>query len=371
MWPNPTPPDVAQLQQKAEKLRRLVGYMEEREPEISRTQGSWAVTQSWSIVKAVFEAVKRAQVDWAFLAVLQSYEMDARDRKVIERASMLLSRRSKKRAPVDRAVNEFLKTLVEYRLFSRTLDKVIASGRLHTGGPGSGKFTLINAGGFSSRVMDGVVARVAEASRLLGAKGLDRVLYGDVHVTNTVRRSARTMAFYVLNEDSLFIRANVPSATHDYGVDAVVHELAHRLHYKFLRPEMGPPGLQLKAQHFLPQSIADKALFDIYRRLNTQEITQATSSLPKSGETFEHKGEIYKVLAWVPTRGGGKIELMGPKGPAHVSLSGYHAITGGNSVFVSHYAKTSYQENFAEMVRAYCRDALPADQVRMLRGVLG
>lgn len=357
-------------------LRRLVTYLEEREPEISEAEKSpksrpWAVTQSWSIVKAVFMTVKRNEIDEAFRSLLQSYDMGTRDRKIVERAAMTLSRRSKKRATVDKAVADFRRVLHEYREYAGALERVIASGKLHTGGPGSGEFTLINTGGFSSAVMDGVVQRVAEASQLLGAKGLDRILYGDINVTNTIYRSARVYAFYVRTDDTLFVRANIPKATHEDGVNAVIHELAHRLHFKFLRPELGPPNLKLSLSVFLPGSTADKAIFDIYQRLSTQEMSSAVESLPKSGSTFEHKGATYKILGWRRSRGGGVLDLLGPSGPASVSLAGYHQIVGKPSVFVSPYAKKAYQENFAEMVRAYCRNTLPADQVRMLRNVIG
>lgn len=369
LWPNPVDPDLAFLHARAAELRQLIEHFSQQRAEIIRLgeDDYWARVNAAANVKALFHIAKRHRIDDAFLFVLQSFDMVPRDRKVIEKAAMLLSR-SHKRAPAPaQAVVTYLKTLLEYELYSRTLDRVLDSGRLHQGGPTSGTFTLINAGGFSTKVMDSVVARVADASKLLSAKGLDRVLYGDVHVVNTIRRSARVLAFYTVNDDGLFIRANVPKASHDSGVDAVVHELAHRLHFKFLRQEMNP-GQSFPSILWAPNSAADRALFDVYQRLKTKDVQKILDYEPVVGDTVESKGVTFEVVG----RKGQQILFRGPEGiKARLPIEAYMQMKGEPSVFISPYARTAYQENFAEMVRAYCRDALPADQVQMLRGVIG
>lgn len=390
MWSNPTAPDLRKLHEQAFELRRLVEYISRQENEIVAAANSpglapthslgnipvpayrWGQAHAAALVQAAWEVSVRYRLGDAFTALLQSYDLKPGDRRVVERAAMQFTKTRRARVSSGKAVSAYVKVVKDYRQYSEAFDRTLFEGKLHEGGPTAGTFTLINAGGFSSKVMEGVVQRVAEAAQRLGAKGLDRILYGDIHVTNTIRRSARVLAFYVVEDDALFVRANIPRLSQDAAVEAITHELAHRLHFKFLRAEKNP-GVKFPAALWAPTSSADRALFNIYEKLRLKEAELLRTAVPERGEKIESRGRVFEVVGWRPGRKGTVVQLRGPGGvPASVPLESYLHFKGKTpGVFVSDYARTAYQENFAEMVSAYCADKLPADQVAMLRGVIG
>ena len=319
--------------------------------------------QAGTAVKVAFHFVKRHGLELLFLGLIQQYQMDAKERKIIERASKTFAKGSLRRIRPEKAVEAYLTTLKEYRLFLETAKSVLARGQKHNEESGTtfkaGPFTLINAGGFSDKVMEDVAQVVTKAAQQLTSKGLGKVCYGTIQATNTVGRSTRILAFYLVNKDEMFVRANL-KGKQGPAITSIVHELGHRLHYKFLRSK-------------------DTQIQAIYRRIGDKnderlrELSKDKSKLPQPGETIVEGKKTYRVLGvelndrWEQVV---RLELIDdPRQKARITLKGWFS-NKGESEYVSPYAATSYSENFAEMVAHYCQGTLPNDQVEMLESVL-
>lgn len=227
----------------------------------------------------------------------------------------------------------------------------------------AGPFVVVNTGGFSAEVMAEVKSVVEKATHLLQAKGLGRVCYGDILITNTITSKANILAFYLVDKDEMFIRANLKGRLHE-AVRTVIHELAHRLHFKFLKSK-------------------DIDIRRLYQQLTWSDDELIRSVVynkeyhPKPGDTIEAKGKVYEVTG-ISYRGTRPIvDLVNQKDrtkKADVSLEAWLKIKGtypkSDKGFVTQYAKKNHEENFAEMVAAYCLDQLPESQVASLEAIL-
>lgn len=93
---------------------------------------------------------------------------------------------------------------------------------------------------------------------------------------------------------------------------------------------------------------------------------------------MQSKGKTYEVVRTVYD----KVHLVRQDDPRHTAtlpllnwIEMKSGLTTGldltpDSAFITGYAKTSYKENFAEMVAFYCLGQLPDAQVKMLEAVL-
>lgn len=283
--------------------------------------------------------------------LLQTFQASATDRKVLEAASASFS---KSRIVLQRGkeVETAHKLIRGWRNFATVARRVLEAGVVHEEGSWTaGSFNLINTGGFPDKAMQDVVKIVEKADRLLRSKGLGKVCYGDVHITNTVRKSTRVLAFYAINTDDLFIRANL-KGKQGPALQSVVHELAHRLHFKFLKSK-------------------NAEINQIYYKLSGQErdAIQDKENWPSPGDEFTEGRRTFIVDQVVYPN----VLLHKKDDPLkkfRAPLSSWVTTKSGASAFVTPYAKTSAQENFAEMVAFYCEDMLPDDQVQMLKQVL-
>jgi len=315
-------------------------------------------------VTAAFHHVKKHGIELLFYGLIQHYDMSTKDRKVIERASKNFGKGSIRRPRTEKAVALFKSTIKEYRLILETAQRVLRSGRLHTE-EGSetvleaGPFMLINAGGFDAKTMGTVQKVVEQAAKKLKAKGLGKVCYGSIQVTNTIRRSTRILAFYLVNKDQMFVRANLKGALGP-AVMSVTHELGHRLHYKFLKSK-------------------DQQIQDIYERIAGEDEAQIEALLrdksqyPQPGEVISEGRRKYVVTGVVmdPRRLEMAVQLERQDNGQKASLPLKNWLKNkGGGAFVSPYAATVYDENFAEMVAHYCEGLLPDDQVEMLKEVI-
>lgn len=320
-------------------------------------------------VKSVFGAAQRHGGGHLFIGILREYAMGDADRKVIERAAKTFSKRQMNRVPPEKAVATFLKTLAEYRLFGDTAHRILAEGKKHDSGGETvhetGSFRLINAGGFGPAVMAEVAKVVEKSEKLMRRKGLGRACYGDVHVTNTVHRSTRVLAFYLINDDTLYIRANL-KGKQGPAVQSMVHELGHRLQFKFLQGKTR----DIKAIY---QTLARK------RGDARHQLIMDRSKWPKPGDEYVEKGETWIIdLVDLSSRSELKVVFHNRAEPnvrARISLEAFMLkkhpeLESEASVFVTAYAMKDADENFAEMVAFYCEDLLPDDQVEMLEAIL-
>jgi hypothetical protein len=169
------------------------------------------------------------------------------------------------------------------------------------------------------------------------------------------------LAFYLIGNDELFIRANVKADIDT--VRTVIHELGHRYEMKDMASKK-------------------RDIDHLYYILSNQERDDfggMEKYAPKPGEKMTtKKGETYVVMGTeLYSRGGPKVHLMlesDRKSGATISLEGWIATTQGMDKirdlegkpdykgFVTNYAKKNASENFAEMFSFYCLGKLPALQ---------
>lgn len=321
------------------------------------------------ILKSTFEVMLRVGAGLVFLEVLREYEMPTSDRKVIERAAKTFS---KTRIVVKRekAPEVWSDLLYEYETAIETAFSVLQKNERHKDEGSSttlkaGSFQLINTGGFSDAVMKECAKVVAMSEKRLREKGLGKVCYGDVHVTNTVHRSTRTLAFYLINDDSLYVRANLKGKIGP-AVMSVEHELGHRLQFKFLQSKKREinaiyTAIKNKRGDVLGGLISDK------------------SRWPQAGDTYLYKGETFLFdKVDLSQRAELKVLFRHPEMSSKLSMpligylfEKYPEMKDEALVFVSNYAATDPDENFAEMIAFLCEDRLPADQEQMLKEVIG
>lgn len=102
------------------------------------------------------------------------------------------------------------------------------------------------------------------------------------------------------------------------------------------------------------------------------------SRWPKEGETYIHKGETF-VFDRVSLSNRNQLEalfkLPGSRFSLRIPLSGYisekdPAAVAASQTYVTGYAATEPDENFAEMIAFYCEDKLPAAQEPLLTAIL-
>lgn len=311
-----------------------------------------------------------------FLAILQQYALPPALRKKVEMAARTYSktRHTVRRKPPGQDfeyIGDFEKLLKVLRLHVDVAKDALAKGKEHAEGGDDagaatkvnvGSFTLVNTGGFTSKMMETVADVVKKAADAIRTSGLGKVLYGDILVTNTIMKDPKVLAFYMTANDEMFIRANVKANINT--VQTVLHELGHRYQFKFLNDK---PGVNR-----------------LYRLVAGQENDrerdlQKAMKAPEVGETIVIKGDLYRVRRVTWDRGGEKVVLEDPNNPrggyASISLEGYLSHKGlapdrtrnfdeapNYKGFVTNYAKTDPDENFAEMFAFYCLGRLPVMQ---------
>jgi len=303
-----------------------------------------------------------------FLSILQTMALPTALRKKVEMAIRVYLKqpsrpRIKSQPGVSRAIQQidvYLKFMEGVHGHLDLAKKAIAQGKEHAEeGPTAtkvrvGSFTLVNTGGFDAKTMADVVEVMKKAETLLQSSGVGQVCYGEVQVTNTIHK-ANVLAFYLIANDELFVRANIKSTTD--SLRTVLHELGHRYEHKFL------PGKKRDVEH-------------LYYLISGQERDhQKKQDKPPPGEIWvSPKGKKYRVTGYLPGRAGLQVLMTQEDEPtmqARISLEGYLAAKGQNrnvdeepdyKGFVTDYAKESPAENFAEMFAYYCQGRLPVLQ---------
>lgn len=342
-------------------FEKIVDHLKTKESKVMNS-GPYGVAEASVAVKVAFEGVKKFGAAPLFLEILRQYKMAPKDRKVMETAAKTFAKGSV-RVQRSKAIETYVKMLKAYTLFLEVAQRVVAKGTLHTDSDTTltaGPFTLINTGGFDAKQMEVAQKVVIQAAKALQSKGLGKVCYGDIQITNSIDNSTRTLAFYLIGKDEMYVRANL-KGKQGPAVTSVIHELGHRLHYKYLKSK-------------------DAELKEIYRSIKNQENAQLKEYLqdksqhPKPGETIKEGRTTYVVTGlgynrrtYEPT-----VELENEKDPnrkASLPLKAWFQNKGHAMAFVSNYASTTYEENFAEMIAFYCEGLLPDDQVAMLKGL--
>ena len=301
-----------------------------------------------------------------FLALLQQYELSGNLRKVIEQSAKFWAKIRVQRAAKGKEVETYKKHLALYRSQLEAAKAALKSPVRGQGGEIDptlkvGPFRVINTGEFPPETMETISKVVEKAHHLLTSKGLGKVCYGDVLVSNTLARP-NVLAFYLTDKDEFFIRANLKGKETN-AVQTLIHELAHRLQFKFMKSK-------------------EAEIKSIYTKLTWKERDRDRAVLsdpalkPQPGETLPYKGEtlvVTKVVydtvhLTIPDEPNSKLSMplrtwLKVKG---IDTSNH----GGGSSFITPYAATNFEENFAEMVSYYCLGKLPRDQEEMLEAIL-
>jgi len=314
-------------------------------------------------VQAMYPTMWRAGGSKVFLALLQQYSFsDRRLRSRVEQGAKFYGKtRSRKPRPAQ-SVAVFDKAFTQYLEHLETIRDALKKGVPH-GAEGAaqakipaGPFTLVNTGGFDDKTMDLVAKLAVKAAGLLKQHGYGRAVYGDIHISNTVGRSSKVLAFYSVNTDEMFVRANL-KGKFDSALHTILHELGHR-YEKF---------------------VAANDIRAIYRRLSNQTSDQRRSSdlkYPKEGETAVERGKTFVVSGTEYTGRGVRVNLRLQDDATkqfHTTIDGWYAMTGQVSpagAFISKYARTDPSENFAEMVAHHCLGTLPQEQVELLEAII-
>jgi hypothetical protein len=307
--------------------------------------------------------VNRAMGDVAhdlFLAILQQYTLPKEIRRKVEAQAKVWTRKTPLKFK-GRYSEVYQMTSNVVTSAYEVAKEALASGTPISGSDAetpAGSFKLVNTGGFPPKVMEGVAAAVEKAERLLRAKGFGKVCYGEVYVTKTIKGSA--LAFYVMAQDALFVRANFRNPVD--LVYNIVHELAHRLDFKFLTGKKQEirqlyNNLAFKAKFFRPDVESPEPGTEV--TVNNKPFVVDRVQRPK---VYIRKPEDDPS---VPSK-------------SYLTLDAYARIKAqaegkppfGDDGFVTEYAAKNEHENFAEMVTHYCLGKLQPSLVEKLEAIV-
>ncbi len=175
----------------------------------------------------------------------------------------------------------------------------------------------------------------------------------------------------------MFVRANVKGLETE-AVITVIHELAHRYDYKFLKNDAKLTTLYRSIKS------SDRA-----EKRDFRESAHEAAPMPKPGDRMAFgKQGLFEVTHLSSPRGTFLVHLRrvdplgvakgGPASATHrVTLDKWMKIKAADvglkkkQVFVTKYAETSPRENFAEMLAFYCTGRLSPQQTELLGQAVG
>lgn len=325
--------------------------------------------------KTSLASLQRIGVQNIFLGLLQQYDLPSDVRKKVEACSRFYE---KTRFASPKNLEEGIKAFKKlFNLYTEHLAIAKdAFGKATVRGVDAptvlraGLFRVVNTGGFDETTMTNCAKVLEKATHLLAKKGLGKVCYGDALISNTLTKGS-VLAFYHTSSDEFFVRANL-KGKEGAALQTVIHELAHRLYFKFLQSN----HRDIARIYQVIKSKVDQSTSDL-----EFEIRKNPDLSPKPGDTVVEKGKTYVVerIGYGGSRSGYQVTLHredDPSSKASISLKGWALLKGikpeskPGSGFITPYAGKNDEENFAEMVAFYCMDELPQDQVEMLEKVL-
>jgi hypothetical protein len=366
--------DVSALEGHIPRLIEMVQAM--------REGTNWAYNRDNALMdlrlfpQIVFTRLVRAGARDLFLALLQQYDMPAPIRKKVEKAAQFWAKAKQNRTKdggFEKAVEKYRALMKSFRDQLAAAKEVLAKGRLHIeaqeAGEGTkilnaGSFRVVNTGGFSEEVMKNCAEAMLDAQKKLQSKGLAKVCYGDVLVSNRVSKS-NVLAFYLPSKDEFFVRADLQSSKST--LEVVLHELGHRYHLKFAKQKDSEIH-NLYARFLGNKKQGERELID--------EVMADPERALKPGDTVEfnnHGVFVVDRIAYKDFRSGYVIHMHPQDDPtrgAQYPLSAWVAFKKfklKNSVggFITNYASKNHEEMFAEMFAFYCLDQLPDAQVEL------
>lgn len=310
-----------------------------------------------------------------FLSLLQQYEMPPAIRKKVEKAVQFWSKARQKRTnTLEESIEVFTKVMSTYEGQIQTAKAALAQGKLRSTEEegakvlNAGPFKVVNTGDFSQESMSIAASIVKEAAERLQRKGLSEVCYGEMHLSNRLK-GARNLAFYHIASDEMFIRGDL-NRNDNEALKTVLHELGHRYYYKFVKGEAAVHNIYSRLKGVasaLKSQLIDEVMGDPQKRPNPGDLYTG-NKITWVVDRVSYKGR----------KSGYQIHLHNQADPTKtgmLSLESWirakkYKLDNAPSDFVTTYAGTSPEENFAEMFAYYCLDKLPADQVEMIKATL-
>jgi AcrR family transcriptional regulator len=314
-------------------------------------------------VGKVMDRIHGVGVSSLFLAILQQYALPAALRKKVEAGAKFFAKTRLRKPSEEDALDAFEQMLATLREYLAIARQAVQEGKpFSSGGSGgthefrkAGPFRLVNTGGFDDPTMDEVVKVVEAAWHLMSSKGLTQVGYGDILVSNTLAKST-VLAFYLIGKDEMFVRANL-KGEEKTAVRTIVHELGHRLEFKFLTSKKA----------------AINTMYLLYKMRHRENVVRDPSiPAPEAGMDLKVGRTVWKVqkvdhvLVYL-------VASDNPKKTGTMSIDAWYKAHGAPTAggkFVTQYAKKDASENFAEMVAEYCLGKLNPEQTEDLEKIL-
>lgn len=306
----------------------------------------WAILQQLSLPPPLLKKVQAATKYWS-----------KSDLKFPKAKEKWMPRNGEKVLAYKKLLNEFHSQI-------DTAELALAKGKAHseegsTTKRPAGPFTVINTGGFSDEIVEKAIKSVEVSAKMMQGIGLSKVCYGDVLISNTLTSRTSVAAFYVINSDEMFVRANV-SPDHD-TVRFICHELAHRWEHKF-------------------GSGKRNAIVQLYATLNTKAMFETDyKDFPSIGKTFQYEGRELvvkdvdfrrKTVKFHDQNDPPNMLSIAPIKYWKAKIEGV-PLPAKDIEFVTEYAKKGGpSENFAEMVSFYAVGKLGPKMVEMLLPIL-
>jgi len=297
-----------------------------------------------------------------FLGLLRSFSMTPAERKEIESAARYFSVRSKRiKLPSEGWEEKYREHWQKLERMYALARKIVVRGEACRDDQfcTARCFRIVNTGGFDLKTMQAVQKVIDRAAEVLDESGFGALCYGDVNVTNTVMRSSRVLAFYMLGDDRMYVRANL-RGVEGAAIETVIHELGHRLDNKFMSAD---------------ERIPVRALYRTFQNADRgNEPRVEGGSMPSPGDIFEHKGEKFRVER-VASGFDGKPVMVYMRGidpelarvTIKLSVDGWRTRHGGRvvtppSAFPTAYSQKDVSEFFAEMFAFALLDKLTPEQ---------
>ena len=297
-------------------------------------------------VSALHRLLRALGAHGLFVSLLQQCALEDRLRRKIEKASAYFDKtlRTPKadaalavRDREAKAIREYLAAATEAVATCKEQSAVaVASGRFH----------LVNGGGFDASVMATVSDTLDRVTGILDDHGFGFLAYGRVTVVRSIKSRPKISAFYRVVDDEMFLRANRDFKP--YAVADILHELGHRLEEKFLKD---PAPIRALYRELKEQT----------EDLRREDARIIASNVVVPGREVQDGKRTFVTEGVDPLRDVVRLRLTLDGEPqkitATISLRGYALLVGvqvpDRTAFVSDYASTDPSENFAEMFSAY------------------
>jgi len=297
-----------------------------------------------------------------FLGLLKSFSMTSREREAIEAAARFFGVKSKRISLPNEnwqlKYNAFFDQMKKYFQVACAVidrgescrDSQFCTARC---------FRIVNTGGFDIRAVQAVQAVVDRAAEAIEAKGFEFLCYGDVNVTKTVLRDTKILAFYVLRDDSMWVRANL-KGVEGAALRTIIHELGHRLDHRFAAPTTRAMWSQLYREYLRQGVIGGKPPTPGSEFTDNEGVTWIVQSVERNTRTGDgtitmHRREDNLPVGVSPVPRGATMRGRFP-------LSAWLRKTGGADLFPTNYARTSATEFFAEMFDGWVQGSLAEKQ---------